>query len=47
MHSLKNDYRKDSNHENNLGSIVLHHFINILNTTEGIIPEMVLTNQGN
>jgi hypothetical protein len=46
IHSLKNDYRENSNHENNLGSIVLSHFINILKTTDSIIPEIVHTNQG-
>jgi len=47
MHSLKNDYREGAaRHEKNLGSIVLLHFINNLKTTEGIIPEIVHTNQG-
>lgn len=46
MHSFKNDYREDLNHENSLGSVVLHHFMNILKTTDSIIPEIVLTNQG-
>jgi hypothetical protein len=46
MHSFKNDYREDLNYENSLGSVVLHHFMNMLKTTDGIIPEIVLTNQG-
>jgi len=46
MHSFKNDYREDLNHENSLGSVVLHHFMNILKISDSIIPEIVLTNQG-
>lgn len=46
MHSFKNDYIENSNHENSLGSVVLYHFMNILKTTDGIFPEIILTNQG-
>jgi len=46
MHSFKNDYRGESTHEKSLGSIVLYHFIVNLKSTEGIIPEIMLTNQG-